>query len=179
MALSSNKKIDRGHVAEKPHFITARYLEEARKCLERGAFRMSVVASACALNFGLAFMLRRRGLRQEEEVPKLYLVIKSIRNYVSENPHTVLSEIPIDKIDKIRHYRNVFSHPEDYLILKQSNKPNVYTLKPKFKTRFKDKEEAYIASQYDKKEKLRTMAEESFNIANSVIPKALEKIKLH
>lgn len=143
--LNNIKKFDWSHVAKKPHFITVRYLEEARTCLESGAFRMSVVASACALNYGLAFMLRRRGLRQEEEVPVLDTVIKSIRKYVSENPSTVLSEIPLDKCDKIRHYRNAFAHPEDFLILKQSNRPNVFTLKPKFDTP-KVKKDAFIAS---------------------------------
>ena len=39
--------------------------------MEIGAFRMSVVASVYALNFGLAFMLRLRGLRALETSLKL------------------------------------------------------------------------------------------------------------
>ena len=174
--LSNIKKFDWSHCAKKPHFITVRYLEEARTCLGSGAFRMSVVASACALNFGLDYVLRLRRLMQEEKVQGLDKVIKRIRKYVSENPSTVLSEIPLDKCDKIRHCRNAFAHPEDFLILKQSNRPNLYTLKPKFGTR-KDKEEAYIASQYNKTE-LKEMAEESLNIAYNVIRESLEKITL-
>jgi hypothetical protein len=175
--LNHIKQFDWSHVAKKPHFITVRYLEEARTYLEGGAYRMSVVASACALNFGLAFMLRRRGLRQEEEVPTLDTVIKHIRKHISENPSMVLSEIPLDKCDKIRHCRNAFAHPEDFLILKQSNRPNVITLKPKFVAP-EDKEEAFIASQNDKKKELRNMAEESLNIAYNVIRESLEKITL-
>lgn len=121
--MSNIKKFDWNHVAKAPHFITVRYLEEARTCLESGAFRMSIVASACALNFGLTFMLRRRGLIPNGgRVPKLHEVIKRIRKYVSENPNTVLSEIPLDKCDKIRHFRNAFAHPEDFLIVKPSSK---------------------------------------------------------
>jgi hypothetical protein len=44
--LSNIEKFDWSHVAKKPHFITVRYLEEAQKCLEHQAFRMSIVASA-------------------------------------------------------------------------------------------------------------------------------------
>lgn len=176
--LSNIKKFDWSHVAKKPHSITVRYLEEARTCLESGAFRMSIVASACALNFGLAFMLRRRGLMpNEEEVPNLNTVIKRIRIYVSENPSSVLSEIPLDKCDTIRHFRNVFAHPEDFLIVKPSSRKNVYTLKPK-KVVSKDKEVAYVASQYDLKKKLKAMAEESLDIAYNSIREQLEKLML-
>ena len=83
--LSNTKKFDWSHVAEKPHSITVRYLEEARTCLESGAFRMSVVASACALNFGLDFVLRRRGIIRKSKVPELYKIIERIRQYVSEH----------------------------------------------------------------------------------------------
>ena len=138
---------------------------------------MSVVASACALNFDLAFMFASKRLRQKEKVPNLDTVIKRIRKYVSENPSTVLSQIPLDRCDKIRHHRNAFAHPEDFLIMKQSNRPNVYTLKPKLVTP-KDKEEPYIASQYNKKKELKDMAEESLNIAYKVIRESLEKITL-
>lgn len=164
-------------VANKPPFIAVRYLEEALMCLESGAFRMSIVASACALNYGLHFVLRRRGIIRKSKVPELYKVIKSIRQYVSEHPNTALSEIPLDKCEKVRHSRNAFVHPEDYLILRQSNRPNVYTLKPKFGTP-KDKEEAYIASQYDKKKELKAIAEESLETAYNSIREALEKLML-
>lgn len=175
--LSNIKKFDWSHVAKKPHAITVRYLEEARTCLESGAFRMSIVASACALNFGLAFMLRRRGLILRENVPNLDKLIKRIRKHVSENPSTVLSEIPLDKCDKIRERRNAFVHPEDFLIVKPSSRKNVYTLKPK-KVVSKDKESAYVASQYDLKKKLKAMAEESFDIAYNSIREQLEKLML-
>jgi hypothetical protein len=142
----NNKKFNWSKVAQKPHFITVRYLEEARACLESGAFRMSIVASACALNFGLAFILRRRGLMpNEEKVPNLNTVIKEIREYISDNPGTVLSKIPLDKCDRIRHFRNVFAHPEEYLIMKRSSKHNILTLKPKFDAP-KDKGGAYFIS---------------------------------
>ena len=170
-------QFDWSGVANKPHSITVRYLEEALVCLESGAFRMSVVASACALNFGLDFVLRRRRLLRKNKVPNLSKIIERIRQYVSEHPNTVLSEIPLDKCDRIRHCRNAFAHPENFLILKQSNRPNVYTLKPKFGTP-KDKEEAYIASQYNKKKELKEMAEESLNIAYKVIRESLERITL-
>lgn len=176
--LSNTTKFDWSHVAQPPHFITVRYLEEARTCLESGAFRMSIVASACALNFGLAFMLRRRGLMTNEEVPELHRIITSIREYVFENPSTVLSEIPLDKCDKIRLCRNVFAHPDEYLILKPSSRKNVYTLKPK-KVVSKDKELCYVASQYDQKKKLKAMAEESLDIAYNSIREQLEKLMLY
>lgn len=176
--MSNIKKFDWSHVARAPHSITVRYLEEARTCLESGAFRMSIVASACALNFGLAFMLRRRGLMPNEaEVPNLFIVIQKIREYVSENHRTMLSKIPLDKCDAIRHYRNAFAHPEDFLIVKPSSKKNVYTLKPKKKVS-KDKEGAYVASQYDLKKKLKPMAEESFDMTYNTIKEQLEKLML-
>jgi len=170
---------DKSHVAASPHFITVRYLEEAWTCLESEAFRTSVVASACALNFGFTFMLRRRGLiPNEADLPTLNNVIEKIREYVSENPSTVLSEIPLDKCDTIRHWRNAFAHPEDFLILKPSSKKNVLELQPK-KTVSKDKANAWVASQYDLKNKLKAMAEESFDIAYNSIREQLEKLKLN
>ena len=178
--MMSDFKFDKSNVAEPPHFITVRYLEEARTCLESGAFRMSIIASACALNFGLAFMLRRRGLiPNEAEVPNLNNVIERIWDYIYENPITVLSEIPLDKCDKIRHWRNAFVHPEDFLILKQNSKKiNYFTLVPKKKVS-KDKENAWVASQYDKKKELKAMAEESLDIAYNSIREQLEKLMLN
>jgi len=170
-------QFDWSSVANKPPSIAVRYLEEASKCLESGAFRMSVVASACALNFGLDFVLRLRGLVSKERVLQLDKILKKIRQYVSVHPNTMLSEIPLDKCEKVRHARNAFAHPEFYLVLKPGSRRNVYTLQPKFET-VKDKEEAYIASQYDKKEKLKALAEESLGIAYNSIREALEKLRL-
>jgi len=171
-------QFDWSHVAERPHFITVRYLEEARACLESGAFRMSVVASACALNFGLDFVLRRRGIIRKSKVPELYKIIERIRQYVSQHPNTVLSAISLDKCEKVRHSRNAFAHPEDYFMVQPSSRPNVYTMKPKFFVKEKDKEEAYIASQYDTKKKLKGLAEESLETAYNTIREALEKLML-
>jgi len=171
-------QFDWSGVAKRPHFMTVRYLEEAKTSLESGAFRMSVVASACALNFGLDFVLRRRGLVRKREVLGLHEVIETIRQYVSEHPNTVLSEIPLDKCEKVRHSRNVFVHPEDYLTVQPSSRPHVYTLKPKFAVRDKDKEEAYISSQYDKKQELKALAEEALETAHNSIREALRKLML-
>ena len=88
-----------------------------------------------------------------------------------------MSKIQLDKYEKVRHYRNAFVHPEDFLILSPSSRKNVFTLKPKRDTP-KDKEEAYIASQYDRKIKLKTMAEESLNIAYNAIRESLENLML-
>ena len=174
--MSNIEKFDWSHVAKKPHFITVRYLEEAQKCLEHQAFRMSIVASACALNFGLAFMLRRRGIIRTEKVPTLDKVIKKIQKYVSEKPSTVLSEISLEKCDKLRDYRNAFAHPEDFLIVKLSSRKKVYALAPK-KEVSEDKENAYIASQYNLAT-LKTMAEESLEFAYNTIRENLEKLML-
>ena len=65
--LSNIKKFDWGHVAQNPPAISVRYLEEAKTCLEQEAFRMSVVASACALNYGLVFILQKRGLTKAKK----------------------------------------------------------------------------------------------------------------
>jgi predicted RNA-binding protein len=89
----------------------------------------------------------------------------------------VLSEISLKKCNKIRKYRNAFAHPEDFLIVKQSSTKNVYTLKPK-KVVPKDKENAYVALQYDLKTKLKTMAEESLEFAYNTIREQLEKLLL-
>ena len=118
-------------------------------------------------------MLRRRGIIRTEKVPTLDKVIKKIQKYVSEKPSTVLSEISLEKCDKLRDYRNAFAHPEDFLIVKLSSTKNVYTLKPK-KVVSKDKENAYVASQYDLKTKLKTMAEESLGFAYNPIKQQLE-----
>jgi HEPN domain-containing protein len=170
-------QFDWSGVANNPPSIAVRYLEEASICLESGAFRMSVVASACALNFGLDFVLRRRGLVNRKRVLELDKIIKKIRQYVSAHPNTVLSEIPLDKCEKVRYSRNAFAHPEFYLVLKPASRWNVYTLKPKFPVE-KDKEEAYIASQYDEKKKLKAIAEESLETAYNSIREALEKLML-
>lgn len=169
-------QFDWSYVANNPPSIAVRYLEEALASLESGAYRMSVVASACALNFGLDFVLRRRRLVRKRKVLKLYEVVKRVRQYVSKYPITVLSEISLDKCEKVRHARNAFAHPEDYLIVMPSSRPNVYTLKPTFSV--EDKEEAYITSQYDKREKLKALAEESLETAYNSIREALEKLML-
>lgn len=177
-ALSNIKQFDWNGVAQNPPFIVVRYLEEALACLKSEAFRMSVVASACALNYGLFFVLRQRvHLISEGRMFSLYEVIEEIKKYISKDPNTVLSEIPLAKCEKVNHFRNAFAHPEDYLILKPSSKPNVFTLKPKFNTP-KDKEEAFIASQYHSKKKLKAMAEESLEVAYNSIREALKKFFL-
>ena len=137
---------------------------------------MSVVASACALNHGLDLVLRQRGLVTTRKLLTLDQIITKIRNYVSKNPSSVMAQIQLDNYDKVRHYRNAFVHPEGFLILTPSFRKNVFTLKPKRDTP-KDKEEAYIASQYDKKTKLKTMAEESLNIAYNTIRESLENLR--
>ena len=104
-------------------------------------------------------------------------IITTIREYVSRNPSSILSQIQLENYDKVRHYRNAFAHPEEFLIMTPTLRKNVYTLKPKRDTA-KDKEEAYIASRYDRKIKLKTMAEESLNIAYNGIREALENLML-
>jgi len=168
-------QFDWNGVANKPPFIAVRYLEEALTCLEREAFRMSVVASACALNYGLHFVLPLRGLaRATERVMSLQEVIEEIKRHISVHSSTALAEIPLDKCERVMHFRNAFAHPEEYLILKPSSRRNVYTLKPKFGT-VKDKEEAFVASQFNKKKKLKAIAEESLDVAYNTIKEALTK----
>ena len=175
--MSNIKKFDWSHVAQSPPSISVRYLEEANICLEQGAFRMSVVASACALNYGLDFVLRIRGLVNTKKVLTLHQIIGKIKQCVSEYPFTVLSQIQLDKLETVNFYRNAFAHPENFLILKRSSRINVYEMKPKMDSP-KDKGEAYIASQYDLKKKLKPMAEESLDFAYNTIREALEKITL-
>jgi len=170
-------QFDWSSVPNKPPSIMEYYLEEASICLERKAYRMSVVASACALNFGLDFMLRQRGLVSKRRVLSFNEVIQEVKKQISKHSNTVLSEIPLDKCEEVMHYRNAFAHPEEFLKVKPDSRPHYYTLKPKFKTD-KEKGRAYVASQGNIKATLKTMAKESLEIAYNSIKEALEKVLL-
>jgi len=167
-------QFDWSSVPRKPPPIVEYYLDEAVICKKHEAFRMSVVASACALNFGLDFVLRERGLVSEKRVLSLNEVIQEIKKQVSKYPNTVLSEIPLDKCEQVKQHRNAFAHPEEFLEVKPSSRTRHYTLKPKFNTD-KEKGRAYVASQGNMKASLKTMAEEALEIAYNSIKEALEK----
>ena len=167
-------QFDWSSVPRKPPSIVEYYLEEALICYEYEAFRMSVVASACALNFGLDFVLRERDLVSKKRVLSLNEVIQEVKKQVSKSPNTVLSEIPLDKCEEVMHYRNAFAHPEEFLEVKPDSRLHYYTLKPKFNTD-KEKGRAYVASQGNMKASLKAMAEEALEIAYNSIKEALEK----
>ena len=142
--------INWGSVPKNSPSIVDFYLEEANKCLEQGAYRISVVASACALNFGLDFVLRERKLVKDGRVLSLNKVIEKIKEQSA--PQRVINDC-----EKVMHYRNAFVHPEDYLEVQPSSRPNYYTLEPKFTT-VTEKKDAYVASQMNATRTLKMMA---------------------
>lgn len=148
------------------------YLSEARICLNREAYRMSVIASACALNFGLDLVLRHRNLMKKTRLASLNEAIEEIEKQISTHSSKMLSEISIEKCKKVMHYRNAFAHPEDYLELKPSSRPNFYHFEPRFETE-PEKKQAYEASRLNLTEKLKTMAKESLEITCNSINEAL------
>ena len=166
-----------GSVPKQPPSIIEYYLREATICLNRGAHRMSVVASACALNFGLDFVLRQRNLVSKRRLLSLNKAIEKVEQQVSVHHSKMLSKSSIEKCKKVMHYRNAFAHPEDYLEVKPSSRPHLYTLKPKFATEL-EKKQAYEASQLHMRKELKTMAKESFEITFNSIKEALENLLL-
>ena len=166
-----------GSVPKQPPSIIEYYLREATICLNRGAHRMSVVASACALNFGLDFVLRQRNLVSKRRLLSLNKAIENVEQEVSVRHSKMLSKSSIEKCKKVMHYRNAFAHPEDYLEVKPSSQPHLYTLKPKFATE-PEKKQAYEASQLYMRKELKKMAKESFEITFNSIKEALENLLL-
>lgn len=157
--------------------IVERYLSEARICLNQQAYRMSVIASACALNFGLDLVLRHRNLVNKTRLLDLNEAIEEIEKQNSDHSSKMLSEVSIEKCKKVMHYRNAFAHPEDYLELKPSSRSDYYVFEPKFGT-VPEKKQAYQASQLDLKKALRAMAEESLEITCNSINDALKNWNL-
>lgn len=152
--------------------IVEYYLSEARISLNQKAYRMSVIASACALNFGLDLVLRHRNLVNKTRLTSLNEAIEKIEKQISAHSSKMLSGISIKKCKKVMHYRNAFAHPEDYLELKPSSRPDSYVFKPKFGTE-PEKKQAYEASQFDLEKKLEQMAKESLEITYNSINEAL------
>ena len=161
---------DWGSVPRKPPSMVDHYLVEANECLEHGAYRMSVVASACAMNLGLDFVLREKTLVKGKRVLSLNEVIEKIKGQ-SYAPQGIM-----DNCEKVMHHRNAFAHPENILELQPSSRRDYHTLKHKFITE-KEKNEAYIASQFDTK-RLKTIAEESREITINTIKEALDCLLL-
>lgn len=146
--------------------------------MHKKAYRMSVVASACALNFGLDFALREKGLVSEKRLLKLDEAIRIVEKQVRKHNSKMLSARSLDECKKVRKLRNAFAHPEKYLEVKpSSHRPHYYTLKPAFTT-VKEKKEAFIASQLNVKRRLKKLAEESFDITVNSIKEALENLLL-
>lgn len=139
---------------------------------------MSVVASACALNLGLDFVLREKELADRKRVLSLNEAIRKVEEQVFQHNSKMLSRSSLEGCKKVMKHRNAFAHPEKYLGVKPSNqRPGYYTLKPTFAT-VKEKKEAYVASQADMEKRLKKMADESFEIAFSSIKETLENLQL-
>lgn len=167
-----------GSVPKQPPSIIEYYLREAIICLDQEVYRMSVVASACALNFGLDFVLRERKLVGKKRVLSLDGVIGKVEKQVLDHNSKMLSKSSLRNCIKVRERRNAFVHPEKYLEVTPSIRgSHFYTLKPSFTTT-QEKKEAYTASQANMKRQLKTIAQETLEIAFNSIKEALENLLL-